>query len=80
MLQAINTRRFYYIPVILQNAIFTLLIFSPKEFLKTHNRMGYSSFLKSAFSKTFGIETLLKPNTLDMKKVAIITIIAYAFK
>jgi hypothetical protein len=42
--------------------------------------MGYSSFLKSAFSKTFGIETLLKPNTLDMKKVAIITIIAYAFK
>ena len=39
------------IPVILQNAIFSLLLFSPKLLLKTPNRMDYYSPLKEAWTK-----------------------------
>lgn len=40
-----------YIPELFQNAIFGLLLFSPKPFLKIRNRAGYYSPLKMVWTK-----------------------------
>jgi hypothetical protein len=40
-----------YIPKILQNAIFGLLLFTPRLRKKVHNRAGYSSLFCEAWTK-----------------------------